>query len=245
MTLARPALVAAGLAGAAVLVLLAAPAGVAAGLWDFRGGFTVLRAGVYAALLALGVSLVALVTSAARSRRRSAAVAGIAALAAVLAALVPLSFYLLARSVPPINDITTDPDDPPAYTRAGAGEENGGAGAPYPGEDFAAQQRDAYPDLETIRVSVPPDEAFRAARAAARGMGWEVVLDDAAAGRLEGVATTRWFRFEDDVAVRVRPAGGGSEVDVRSRSRVGVSDVGANAARIRGFREELLEELGS
>ncbi|HEY7529775.1 MAG TPA: DUF1499 domain-containing protein [Gemmatimonadota bacterium] len=245
MTLTRPTLAALALAGAAVLVTLAAPAGAAVGLWDFRGGFTVLRVGVYASLAALAVALAALVAALAAGRTRSAGVAGAAALVAALAALPPVSQYLLARSVPPINDITTDPADPPAFTRAGAEEENGGAGAPYPGEEFAAQQRVAYPDVGTIRVAAPPEETFRAARAVADGMGWDVVLEDAAAGRLEAVATTRWFRFEDDVAVRVRREDGGTEVDVRSRSRVGVSDVGANAARIREFREALLDELGS
>ena len=60
-----------------------------------------------------------------------------------------------------------------------------------------------------------------------------------AEGRLEATARTRWFGFRDDVVVRVRPDGAGSRVDVRSVSRVGRSDLGTNARRIRGFMDAL------
>jgi uncharacterized protein (DUF1499 family) len=71
-------------------------------------------------------------------------------------------------------------------------------------------------------------------------MGWEIAEADAAAGRIEATDTTFWFGFKDDVVIRIRPAeDGGSIVDIRSKSRVGMSDVGANAARIRAFRDRL------
>jgi uncharacterized protein (DUF1499 family) len=72
-------------------------------------------------------------------------------------------------------------------------------------------------------------------------MGWELVAADSAAGRIEATATTRWFGFKDDVVVRIRPDAAGSRVDVRSVSRVGRSDVGANAERIRAY----LRRVGS
>jgi len=109
----------------------------------------------------------------------------------------------------------------------------------HPGEEFAAKQRDAYPDLEPIRLDAPPREAFARAVGAAGALGWKIVHRDAEAGRLEAVDVTRIFRFRDDVVVRVRPADGGSVVDLRSRSRVGRGDLGANAARIRAFRDRL------
>jgi len=75
---------------------------------------------------------------------------------------------------------------------------------------------------------------------AARACGWEVIASDASTGRLEATDTTRWFGFKDDIVVRVRAEpSGGSRVDVRSVSRVGDSDVGANAARIREFLSRL------
>jgi uncharacterized protein (DUF1499 family) len=73
---------------------------------------------------------------------------------------------------------------------------------------------------------------------------WEVVHADPVEGRVQAVAVSRVFRFQDDVIVRVRPDEGGSRVDVRSRSRVGRSDLGASAARIQAFREAVLTRPG-
>jgi uncharacterized protein (DUF1499 family) len=70
-------------------------------------------------------------------------------------------------------------------------------------------------------------------------MGWDVVAVDAGRGRTEATDTTRWFRFKDDVVVRVTPSGNGARVDVRSKSRVGRSDVGTNARRIRTYLAEV------
>ena len=70
-------------------------------------------------------------------------------------------------------------------------------------------------------------------------MGWQIVDANAREGRIEATATTFWFGFKDDVVVRIVPAPGGSRVDVRSVSRVGVSDVGANAKRVRDFLQKL------
>jgi uncharacterized protein (DUF1499 family) len=99
----------------------------------------------------------------------------------------------------------------------------------------AALQRRGYPDLRPAELAAPPGAAFGRALAAARAMGWEVAAADSASGRVEATATTRWFGFKDDVVVRLRPAGAGTRVDVRSASRVGQSDVGANADRIRAY----------
>ena len=66
-------------------------------------------------------------------------------------------------------------------------------------------------------------------------MGWDLVASDPASGRIEATDTTFWFGFKDDIVIRVAAAPGGSRVDIRSLSRVGVSDVGTNAARIRKY----------
>ena len=154
------------------------------------------------------------------------------------AALVALLFASArpGAGLPPINDITTDLADPPAFASdpAGAGRE-----LAYP-EEFVPQVREAYPDLRPIRVSSEPARALERAEQTARELGWEIVQVDPAAGTLLARDTTRIFRFVDDVLVRVRPAeGGGSVVDVRSKSRDGRGDLGANAARIRTFAEAL------
>jgi uncharacterized protein (DUF1499 family) len=99
----------------------------------------------------------------------------------------------------------------------------------------AEQQRRAYPDIQPLILPVPSGDAFAKARAAAQAMGWEIASADPAAGRIEAVATTFWFGFKDDVTVRVTPQGAASRIDVRSRSRVGRGDAGANAERIRRY----------
>jgi uncharacterized protein (DUF1499 family) len=109
----------------------------------------------------------------------------------------------------------------------------------YPGAEFARQQKAAYPDLVSLILPLPPQAAFAKAVAAAEAMGWEVVGRDAAAGRIEAVDTTKWFGFKDDIAIRVTAADGGSRIDVRSKSRLGRSDLGTNARRIRAYLRTL------
>ncbi len=151
-----------------------------------------------------------------------------------------LVLVLPTRNLPRINDITTSPDDPPTFEQVAQLEANLGRDLAYPGEAFASPQRQAYPDLETIRLAAQPHAAFASALRAAETLGWSVVASDADRRRLEATETSTFFRFVDDVVVRVRAApGGGSLVDVRSKSRDGRHDFGANAARIRAFRDAL------
>lgn len=139
------------------------------------------------------------------------------------------------RGLPPINDITTNLDDPPAF----AGDPSGrGRDMAYPA-DFVAQVRAGYPDLHSHVVEISPDEAFDRATVAANALGWDVTRADEMARELEASDSTAIFRFVDDVVVRVRPHERGAVVDVRSKSRDGRGDVGANAARIRAFLAKL------
>jgi uncharacterized protein (DUF1499 family) len=136
---------------------------------------------------------------------------------------------------PRINDFTTDVADPPAFRQAATLPANAGRDLGYP-KDFAAIQQGCCADLRPARVPAPPAEAFtRARRTAAAMPAWSITAEDPAAGTLEAVVTSRLFGFQDDVAIRVRADGAGSRVDVRSKSRVGQGDLGANAARIRAY----------
>jgi uncharacterized protein (DUF1499 family) len=216
---------------AAVLVLAAGP-GTRFGLWNYRTGFSALRWGAYAGLAAAAVAVLLLIV-----RPRSGGVVPLM-LGLVLglgAAFVPWRWMQQARRVPPIHDITTDLDRPPKFVailplRAGAPNP-----ATYGGSEVADAQRRSYPDIKPLLLSGPAGAAYKQALASARGMGWELVASDSTAGRIEATATTPWFGFKDDVVVRVRPEGSGSRIDVRSVSRVGKSDVGANAQRIRTY----------
>ncbi|MEL7029004.1 MAG: DUF1499 domain-containing protein, partial [Pseudomonadota bacterium] len=112
--------------------------------------------------------------------------------------------------------------------------------ADYAGEEIAAQQREAYPDIAPVMAAETPDEAFARAQRAAEAMGWELSDVNRAEGRIEAVDTTFWWGFKDDIVIRVSEGqDGGSRIDIRSASRVGLSDIGKNADRIRAYVKEL------
>jgi uncharacterized protein (DUF1499 family) len=144
------------------------------------------------------------------------------------------------RNVPRINDMTTDVDNPPRFVHAGQIDANRGRDMAYPGADFAAQQRAGYPNLKPLQLSTSPDEVFKRVETTARQhSNWELTHIDPAARTLEGVATTNLFRFQDDFIVEVRAQDAGSVVQMRSKSRDGRGDLGANAARIEAFFAEI------
>jgi hypothetical protein len=216
------------LALAALLALACSGPGTRFDAFSYRVGLGLFR---WAAYLGLAAALVAVAVLAVPRARRGGIVLPVIALLVGLAAFyVPFQFQRAARSVPSINDITTDTQHPPQFMTGPR---------PYPGAEFARRQQAAYPDLRAATLAVPPAQAFRRALGVAEAMGWEVVGLDAAGGRIEAVDTTRWFGFRDDIAIRVTAAGEGSRVDVRSRSRVGRNDLGTNARRIRAYLERL------
>jgi uncharacterized protein (DUF1499 family) len=151
------------------------------------------------------------------------------AIAAILGALVmlPPAFGIITASGKPmIHDISTDLEDPPRFETLPV--------APYD-PAITSIQRKAYPEVQPIVVASSPGDALNRARAVAEENRWEIASSRPDAGILEATATTGWFGFKDDVIVRIRSAAKGSRVDVRSVSRVGKSDVGVNAKRIRAF----------
>lgn len=162
----------------------------------------------------------------------------------LIPALLVVAVFLMqaskGRNVPRINDITTDTANPPQFVKAQFEPANVGREMGYPGESFAAQQREGYPDLAPLQLTLSPEAAYAKVRTAAQAMPtWRISRDDPAAYTLEGVDTSWMFRFQDDFVIQVRPVASGSEVQMRSQSRVGKGDIGANAARIQRFFEAL------
>ena len=164
---------------------------------------------------------------------------------AVAVIVVLFAWAKLARRMVPIHDITTDTHDPPQFVVVLSLRAAARNSAVYGGDTVAAIQRDAYPDIAPVDLAVSPAAAFAKAHAAAIAMGWALVSADSGAGRIEATATTRLFRFKDDIVIRVRSHAGGSRVDVRSASRIGKSDLGKNAARVREFIERLRPLAGA
>jgi uncharacterized protein (DUF1499 family) len=200
-------------------------------------GFRMFFAGaVLAALSGMGMAGAAAIASALGKPWRGRALRG---------AVVPLVAMLLVLAIPMLtgaprtafNDVTTDLEDPPPLASPGETDPS------YP-EHFVAMQREAFPDLGPIRTDESAPEAYAHALSVARGMpSWQIAADDPERGVIEATSSTRIFRFVDDLVIRVRPEAGGSRIDLRSRSRIGRGDLGANAARIEAFRAAYLESV--
>ncbi len=202
----------------------------------FRFGFYIATAGV-----ALGLATV--VPTRPGDRRRGFVAAVLALVIGVASAWAPLSWLMHAYRAPDLTDITTDTEDPPKLVVTLQMRQRATNAAAYPGHAAAELQHAIYPDLTPIRLNVPPAEAFKRVDRVATEMGWEVVARAPTEGRLEAVATSAWFGFRDDIAIRIRRDGAaGSRVDIRSKSRSGTSDLGVNAERIRTFAKLLLAQ---
>lgn len=167
------------------------------------------------------------------------------------------------NAVPPIHDISTDTVNPPQFSASMVQRrerddarnsvdyasktvpEFGDAHPQWAGRPLADVQREAFPEVQSIETGVTPDLAYEAALEVAREMGWRIATESQDALMFEGTDETFWFGFRDDVVVRVTDSDeGGAVVDLRSVSRVGASDLGANAARIVAFTEHLRSSLG-
>jgi len=224
----------------AVGLLLASGPFTRGGLWGWQTGLRVFAWAAYAGLAAAGLGLVLVVLLAVPRWRHRPWIPVAVVCAGLAAAAPPIILLGQANSVPAIHDITTDPFDPPTFVALMPMRMTAPNGAAYGGMKVAEQQQKGYPDIKSLVMKAPPAEAVQRAIDAARDCGWEIIASDAATGRIEATDTTRWFGLKDDIIVRVRPEpSGGSRVDVRSVSRVGGSDVGANARRVREFLSRL------
>ncbi len=204
-------------------------------VWGLQ--FALLRVIPLALLLGL-VALLLSIIGAIRARSgRGLALAGI--VFGLIAAGIPLNSLRVALHSP-IHDVTTDTVNPPQFSavlpqRAAVDHANPTDVDPKTTE----LQKRVYPDIAPVHLAVPPSQAFDHALSTARGMGWEIAATDPTQGRIEATATTFWFGFKDDIVVRITADGSGSRVDMRSLSRIGQSDVGANARRVRDFLGKL------
>ena len=161
----------------------------------------------------------------------------------------------VAKTSPPIHDISTDIEHPPQFEALLPLRKGAMNGPDYDGpkkmkmddgKSYTTSylQRKYYGDIHTIAILTPPEKLFNRALEAAKDMGWNIVAVAPDEGRIEATDTSLFFGFTDDIVIRVKPSGMGAKLDIRSKSRVGVSDVGKNAARIRAYVKTLAGTSG-
>ncbi len=234
------------LAAIAVALLAAGPIGWRAGWLHYRFALlSLLPWAGYFGVAALAVSALALVFGRSRIGWPRVVVAVIGFAAGALVAYVPWHYNAMRDTVPRINDISTDAENPPAFVAIvpfrAAEHANPVA---YPGSKFADQQKRAYPDIAPLDLGLPPKAAFDRALGTAKQMGWMIVATDEAAGRIEASEQSRWFGFTDDIVIRVAAVASGSRIDVRSSARLGRGDFGVNATRVRAYLAALRADNG-
>ena len=160
----------------------------------------------------------------------------------------PAAFLPTFRTLPSINDVTTDPNAPPKFTEL-AKERGPGMNAPEYPQRFAKLQVESYPDLKPMLIERPAEEAFEIVRDALSRQKLTIVSERPPEGRpgragiIEAVDRTLIFGFYDDVAIRVDGDAARSRIDLRSASRFGRHDLGRNAERMRRLMREIVARL--
>lgn len=228
-----------GAACSAALLLMLAGVGSRLGWWHFRFGFTLLGYGAYAGIGAALLGAWGLIAGSRKRRVAGMLLAAVALAGGLAVAAVPVSWRLKARQLPTIHDISTDTVNPPQFVAILPLRKDAPNPALYGGPEIAGQQKRAYADLRTEVLNLPAGQAFEHALATARAAGWRIVAAEPGEGRIEASDTTYWFGFTDDIVIRITAAGERSLLDIRSVSRVGKSDVGTNAQRIRSYLKRL------
>ncbi len=237
--------------GVAISIAGAAP-GTQLGLWEYGTGIAIIRNLYFPSILMAIITFLAFVVSL-FSKNRLRLLLFFAAAVVSGAAVVPYMFEHRLAANPYIHDITTDFEAPPQITAAANLDRKNPAaydGAdPVPNSDLtvAEAQRSAFPDIKPVFVSINVDDTARKSRDIIKLMNMKVLSESTIGSTITIEATykSRWFGFIDDFIVRIQPDGDTARVDIRSKSRVGVSDLGANAQRVRDFVDNLVEEVRS
>ena len=213
-------------------------------LWGFMAGFGIIKWAFQLGIVALVLSIVGL----AIPSRRTGATMVMGLLGIIIggtAVYVPWNWKQTLDAYPYIHDITTDLNDPPAFVVVASVRGEGDHPVSYDGAEVGAQQREAYPELKPLMVSADAATVFAAAKKVVDSMGMELVDASESDLRIEATQTSRFYGFKDDIVVRIVALPDATRVDVRSKSRVGRSDIGQNAKRIKSYLAKLEAELDS
>ena len=206
------------------------------GVVDLGTAFTGFKFGVFAGIATLILLVLQIIF-----KRKTVTLGStiMALLLSTIAIAIPLSMLNKGKSVPPIHDISTDLVNPPEFVVIAPLRADAPNPVEYAGVEAATQQRAAYPELQTLNYTQSKSELVEATKQVIDHLGWQLVNIDADQGIVEATDRTMWFGFKDDVIVRITDNGSKRLVDIRSKSRVGGSDLGKNAERIHDFTEEL------
>ncbi len=234
------------LSGASILLFALAPLGSRLGWWHYGFGlYWLMPASGFLAATAVVLSALSLALGWPRFHVRGRVMLSVALVVGAALAYVPWQYHLIRSALPPIHDITTDTDNPPTFSAVPARAAENAGHVAYDDPQLPQMQKRGYPDLAPLVVALPMEKAFDLALQVAREMpGWAVVASDPAAGRIEASQQSRWYRFTDDISIRVSCDEVGSRIDMRSTSRQGRSDYGVNAARIRAYMDALRKRIG-
>ena len=233
------------------LVLVAAALGYRWDLWSVRFALlTLTKYATYGALAGAALSMVGIGKSWPGGASRGLVLSVVGVIIGMGAFYTIFEQWKMVRTSPFIHDITTDTEIPPEFIAVVALRESAAADRhAYSGPELALRQKfggvnEPYKDILPVMTKLPPGEAYDKALAVAQNMDWKIVDADRTAGRIEASDISFWYGFTDDIVIRVVATPEGSRIDMRSLSRVGRSDVGVNAARIREYMTALEVMLG-
>jgi uncharacterized protein (DUF1499 family) len=208
------------------------------GWWGLGPGIQTVRWSATGDVVLVVLAAIAAVWAWRRSASRALTLAFAALLLGIVIGSPPLYMLRLVARLPQIHDISTDLDNPPRFV-ALLPLRKDAHNPPEYDKAVAPQQRSGYPDIAPLLLDRPPAQVFAAAERSARAMGWDIAAVVPQEGRIEATDTSLLFGFKDDVVIRVAPHGSGTQVDVRSLSRVGGSDFGVNAKRVHNYLQRL------
>jgi len=221
---------------AALVMAALAIVGYRSGELHFVTALTDFERSAYISCVALLLSLVGLWIARSSGTRRGMILSLLGMVLSLPLVVFIVNFEYAAKVYPPVNDITTDTEDPPTFWDVPNP-------VTYPGDKVAEMQRQAYPHIKPLVVNMEPAETFKLASAVAHNMRWEIVAENSSDMQIEAVATSLLFGFEDYVAIRLQADNGHTRVDVRSHSHLGRIDRGVNAKRIRTYLNALHQRV--
>ena len=218
---------------AILLLMPIAALGTRFGIWPFTIGLLLVALSMLSSVLIQIINAIWLIRKPKKAGTKTALRwASLFALPPLI--IVAITLTNMSKGYPPIHNISTDTSNPPQFTQALLQRSSDSNPLDYSSE-LAEIQQAAYPDLASLLSNKSVSETYEKALAICLENGWEVYGKNPENGTIEAVDTSFWFGFKDDIIVRIVATDTGSKMDLRSVSRVGVSDIGVNANRIRDF----------